>query len=246
MISVNSDGRIQVGWIQNGIKNRRIFRSVKEAERFQDLVDDVQNTIKLCEEVDKFNKDFSYDPDMLNLKLENIDKDIVQLKERLRIKKDLQKKLGDRTQKLVEQPRNVIDKETFFKEIKQIKIEINRMDRFFKEHAIISLQKGLKEALDEIKDYFSYQKQVVKDVNVMFKDLKKEVLQKFSSITTKDKVLSINEVAKYLDVSYSTVQMMMFEQRLLYFKVGNRYKIKENDLEKWIEKNKKATSRPSY
>jgi len=97
----------------------------------------------------------------------------------------------------------------------------------------------LKEALDEMKEYFSYQKQVVKDVNVMFKDLKKEVLQKFSSITTRDKVLSINEVAKYLDVSYSTVQMMMFEQRLLYFKVGNRYRIKENDLEKWVEKDKK-------
>jgi len=244
MISVNSDGRIQVGWIQNGIKNRRTFRSVKEAERFQDLVDDVQNTIKLCEEVDKFNKDFSYDPDMLNLKLENIDKDIFQLKERLRIKRDLQKKLGDRTQKLAEQPRNVIDKETFFKEIKQIKSEINRMDRFFKEHSIVLLQHALKEALDEMKEYFSYQKQVVKDVNVMFKDLKKEVLQKFSSITTRDKVLSINETAKYLGISYSTVQMMMFEQRLPYFKVGNRYKIKENDLEKWIKKNKKAASRP--
>jgi len=102
----------------------------------------------------------------------------------------------------------------------------------------------LKEALDEMKEYFSYQKQVVKDVNVMFKDLKKEVLQKFSSITTRDKVLSINETAKYLGISYSTVQMMMFEQRLPYFKVGNRYKIKENDLEKWIKKNKKAASRP--
>jgi excisionase family DNA binding protein len=246
MISINSDGRIQVGWIQNGIKDRRIFRSVKEAERFQDLIDDVQNTIKLCEEVDKFNRDFNYDPDILNLKLENIDKDIIQLKERLRIKRDLQKKLGDRVKKLAEQPRNVIDRETFLKEIKQIKSEINHMDRFFKEHSIIFLQKSLKEALDEIKEYFNHQKQAVKDIDIMFKGLKKEILQKFSSITTKDKVLSINEVAEYLGVSYSMVQTIMFEQRLPYFKAGNRYKIKENDLEKWIEKNRKIIGRNSY
>jgi len=31
---------------------------------------------------------------------------------------------------------------------------------------------------------------------------------------------------------------MMFMKKLAYFRVGNRYKIKENELTKWIAKNR--------
>ena len=144
---------------------------------------------------------------------------------------------------MADQPRNVIDKDTFFKEIKQLKVEINRLDRFFREHAILSLHKSLQEALAEMKEYFTYQKTTIQNVEEMFRDLRKEVVQKFSSITTKDKVLTIKETGEYLGISYSTVQSMMFMQGLPYTRVGNRYRIKENDLQAWMEKRKHKTTR---
>ena len=138
----------------------------------------------------------------------------------------LKKKIGVATQKLADQPRNVIDKDSFLKEIKQLKVEINRLDRFFREHAILSLHKSLQEALSEMKEYFASQKATIQNVEEMFGQLRKEVVQKFSSITTKDKVLTIKEAAEYLNISYSTVQSMMFMQGLPYARVGNRYRIK--------------------
>ncbi|MDD4894187.1 MAG: excisionase family DNA-binding protein [Candidatus Omnitrophica bacterium] len=243
MISINSDGKLCVGWVQNGIKHKRYFRSEKEAERFQEMIDDIQNCMKLSEEMERFARDFNYDPKIVELKFAQLGKEIEELKERIRVKESLQKKLGVATQRLADQPRNVIDKDTFFKELKQLKVEINRLDRFFKEHTILSLHKSLQETLSEMKEYFTYQKATIKNVEEMFKQLRKEVVQKFSSITTKDKVLTIKETAKYLGISYSTVQSMMFMQDLPYTRVGNRYRIKENDLQSWMEKRKQKTAR---
>jgi len=245
MISVSSDGKLCVGWMQNGINHKRYFRSEKEAERFQEMVVDIQNCMKLSEEMERFARDLNYDPKIVELKFAQLGKEIGELKERIRIKESLQKKLGVTTQKLADQPRNVIDKDTFFKEVKQLKVEINRLDRFFREHAILSLHKSLQEALTEMKEYFAYQKATIQNVEEMFRQLKKEVIQKFSSITTKDKVLTIKEAAEYLNISYSTVQSMMFMQGLPYARVGNRYRIKENDLQFWLEKSKQKTTRMS-
>ena len=119
MISIGSDGRTYVHWTQNGIKNKKVFRSDKEADRFQELVDDLQNSMKLCEEMDRFNRDFNYDPALVNLKVDHVDKEIQNLKESIRIKQGLQKKLGVAVQKLAEQPRNVIGREEFLKQIAQ-------------------------------------------------------------------------------------------------------------------------------
>ncbi|MDP8212795.1 MAG: helix-turn-helix domain-containing protein [Candidatus Zapsychrus exili] len=238
MISIAQDGKINVNWVQNGIRGKKVFRSIKEAERFQELVDDIQNSIKLAEEMGKFSRDFDYDPSLVNLKIEKVGKDIANLKESLRVKQTLQKKLGMATQKLSEQPRNVIDKDTFFKEIKSLRRDIEHLDRFFKEHAIVSLHVLMKGTLEEMEGYFKQQKETIKDTKNLFWQLEKDVLQKFSSITTKDRVLSIKEVAKHLGVSYSGVQTMMFMKKLPYFRVGNRYRIKENDLTKWIAHNK--------
>jgi len=208
-----------------------------------EIVEEIQNSIKLCEELDKFNNNFEYDPKLVNLKIDKIHKEVNHLKESISIKEVLSKKLGKVAQKLSEQPRNVIDKDTFLKEIKQLKVEINRLDRFFREHAILSLYKSLQETLVEMKEYFSCQKATIQNVEEMFRQLRKEVLQKFSSITTKDNVLTIKEVAKYLAISYSTVQSMMFTQDLPYARVGNRYRIKENDLRAWLEKRKQKIAR---
>jgi len=245
MISVASDGKLCVGWMQNGINHKRYFRSEKEAERFQEMVVDIQNCMKLSEEMERFARDFNYDPKIVELKFAQLGKEIEELKERIRIKEALKKKLGVAAQKLADQPRNVIDKDIFFKEIKQLKVEINRLDRFFREHAILSLHKSLQETLTEMKEYFTCQKTTIRNVEEMFRQLRKEVVQKFSSITTKDKVLTIKEVAGYLGISYATVQSMMFMQGLPYTKVGNRYRIKENDLQGWLEKRKQKATKIS-
>ncbi|GEM_PF-1168597 len=239
MISVQNDGKLCVIWVQNGIKNRRYFRSEKEARQYQELLEDLQNTIKLCEEIEKFNKNFMYDPNIVDLKNAELGKEIEELKERIRIKKSLQKRLGEASQKLAEQPRNVIDRTSFFKEMKEIRNDINRLDRFFKEHAIIRLNQQLHEALDQMRLYFHRQKESIKAISNEFNAIKKEVIQNLGSIKTKDRVLTLMEVAEYLHISRSTVEAMMFLEGLPYFKVGIRYRIKEADLTRWIEKHKK-------
>ena len=245
MISIGNDGKTYVHWVQNGIRNKRGFRLTKEAERFQELLEDIQDSMKICEEVEKLNKDINYDPNLVNLKVEKVGKEIEVLKERLRIKQAYQKKLGDAINKLAEQPRNVIDKETFFKEIKQLKTEINRLDRFFREHAIVSLHQSLHEAVKEMKGYFHYQKEGVKKTEDIFRELRNELSKKFTSITTRDKVLSLEEAAKYLGASYSSVREKMLLGELPFFRVGNRYKMKENDLLKWIEDSRKKSKKLS-
>lgn len=53
MITFNESGRVNVVWVQNGIKLRRKFKSIKEAERFQEIVDDALNAVRLAEEMDR-------------------------------------------------------------------------------------------------------------------------------------------------------------------------------------------------
>jgi len=240
MISVNSDGRLSVGWVQNGIKNKRVFRSEKEADRYQELVEDIQRAMRLAEEMERFNRNFKYDPEIVELKNAELGKEIEELKERIRVKRTLKKKLGEANQKLSEQPRNVIDRASFFKELKELKAEIIRLDRFFREHAIVSLHRQLQEALSEMKSYFQYQKESIKSVEKSFADINKEVVSNLGSIKVRERVLSLREVVSYLGVSRSSVESMMFLEGLPYFRVGNRYRIKEKDLTKWIEKRKKA------
>ncbi|MEI7752455.1 MAG: hypothetical protein WCJ71_10260, partial [Candidatus Omnitrophota bacterium] len=119
MISLGANGGINVGWVQNGIKLRRRFKSIKEAERFQEVVDDAQNAMRLAEEMDRFNRDFKYDPKLVELKNAELGKEIEEMKERIRLKQTLQKKLGEAQHKLSEQPRNIIDRASFMKEIKE-------------------------------------------------------------------------------------------------------------------------------
>lgn len=235
MISCSESG-YNVGWVQNGIKLKRHFKSIKEADRYQELVEDVQNAIRLAEEMDRFNRDFKYDPKLVELKNAELGKEIEEMKERIRLKQALQKKLGEAQQKLSEQPRNIIDRASFMREIKEIRNNIDRLDRFFKEHAIWALNKSLTEAVNDMKDYFKYQKESIKSVEKLFADLNKEVVNKIGSITTKERVLDIKEAVKYLGVGRRTLEMMMFTQGLPYFRLGRRYRIKEGDLKKWLEK----------
>ena len=237
MISLGANGGINVGWIQNGIKLSRRFKSIKEAERFQEIVDAAQNAMRLAEEMDRFNRDFKYDPKLVELKNAELGKEIEEMKERIRLKQTLQKKLGEAQHKLSEQPRNIIDRASFMKEMKEIRSNIDRLDRFFKEHAILTLNKSLTGAVEDMKTYFKYQKESIKGVEKLFSELKQEVVNKIGSVTTKDRVLSLNEATKYLGVSRATIEMM-FADGLPYFRLGSLYKIKENDLKKWIEKRK--------
>lgn len=236
MISVSENG-YNVGWVQNGINLKRKFKSLKEAERYQELVEDVQSAIRLAEEMDRFNRDFKYDPKLVELKNAELGKEIEEMKERIRLKQTLQKKLGEAQHKLSEQPRNIIDRASFMKEMKEIRSNIDRLDRFFKEHAILTLNKSLAGAVEDMKTYFKYQKESIRGVEKLFSELKQEVVNKIGSITTKDRVLSLKEAAQYLGVSRRMIEMM-FADGLPYFRLGNRYKVKENDLKKWVEKRK--------
>ncbi len=159
------------------------------------------------------------------------------MKERIRLKQTLQKKLGEAQHKLSEQPRNIIDRASFMKEIKEIRSNIDRLDRFIKDHAILMLNKSLTGAVEDMKNYFKYHKESIRGVEKMFSELKQEVVNKIGSVTTKDRVLSMKEATKYLGVSRATIAMM-FADGLPYFRLGSLYKIKENDLKKWIEKRK--------
>ena len=125
MISLGSNGGVNVGWVQNGIRLSRRFKSIKEAERFQEIVDDAQNAMRLAEEMDRFNRDFKYDPKLVELKNAELGKEIEEMKERIRLKQTLQKKLGEAQHKLSEQPRNIIDRASFMKEVKEIRSNID-------------------------------------------------------------------------------------------------------------------------
>ena len=76
MISISGDGTINANWVQNGIKKQKKFKSMKKAEEYMEVVEEVQNSIKLCEEIDKFKKNFEYDPKLINLKVDKIHKEI--------------------------------------------------------------------------------------------------------------------------------------------------------------------------
>ena len=239
MISISGDGTINANWTQNGIRQVKKFKSMKKAEEYMEVIEEVQNSIKLCEEADKFNRNFEYDPKLVNLKIEKTNKEINHLKESASVKEKLQKKLGTAVKKLAEQPKNVIDKKTFMSEVKGIRRDVENLDRFFKEHAIVSLRKEILESVQEMKKYYKYQREMIKETRSMFNEAKKNLFEKTSSITVKDKVLTIREVAAYLGLSYGTVQMLMCRDKLPYFQIGNRYRIKELDLKKWMEKQKK-------
>lgn len=247
MISISSDGTINANWVQNGIKNQKKFKSMKKAEEYMEVVEEVQNSIRLCEEINKFNKDFEYDPKLINLKIDQIYKEVNQLKESISVKEKLQKKMGTSVKKLSEQPRNFIDKKSFMSEIKGIRRDIENLDRFFKEHTIISMRKEILESVQDMKKYYKYQRNLIKETRDMFKEAKKNLFEKAASITVKDRVLSIKEVAQYLGISYGTVREKMFQGKLPYFMVGRRYRVKESELKKWLEKSRGVVRlRPQY
>ena len=232
-ISIGSDGKIYAHWVQNGIKHKKGFRVLKDAERYMEIVEEVKNSIKLVEEMEKFNRDFNYDPNIVNLKLDALENEIKVLKERIRVKQAFHRKLDVSTRKLAEQPRNVISRNEFNGAVKDIQNQILNLERFFKEHAILTVQKAIYQSVDEMKRYYHLQKESVKTTDKLFRDLHKDVLEKFSSITTKDKYMDVTDVCKYLGVSRHIVTQMM-HTGLPYLRFGTRYRIKENDVKKWV------------
>ena len=54
-----------------------------------------------------------------------------------------------------------------------------------------------------------------------------------------DKLISLYELADYLHVDKFTVYRMLYRGELPAIKVANLWRFKENDINKWLEKNKK-------
>lgn len=56
--------------------------------------------------------------------------------------------------------------------------------------------------------------------------------------------LTIRQVAEYLQVTEKTIYKLAWAGRLPGFKVGNTWRFKQEDLEKWIETNKRKVVKP--
>jgi len=56
---------------------------------------------------------------------------------------------------------------------------------------------------------------------------------------TEEKYYTIEEIAKMLKVAYLTVYRWIQDGKLVAYKAGKQYRIKESDLNKFVEKKKK-------
>ncbi len=55
-----------------------------------------------------------------------------------------------------------------------------------------------------------------------------------------DEILTLKEVAKYLKLAEKTAYRLAAEGKLPGFKVGGSWRFKEEDIEMWIQKQKKS------
>lgn len=55
----------------------------------------------------------------------------------------------------------------------------------------------------------------------------------------KDRALTIRQVADYLQVTERTIYKLTWAGQLPGFKVGNTWRFKKEDIDKWIEANKR-------
>ncbi|WP_439146110.1 methylation-associated defense system helix-turn-helix domain-containing protein MAD1 [Vibrio sp.] len=56
-----------------------------------------------------------------------------------------------------------------------------------------------------------------------------------------DQILTLKEVAAYLKLAEKTAYRLASEGKLPGFKVGGSWRFKREDLEKWIESNKRES-----
>lgn len=54
-----------------------------------------------------------------------------------------------------------------------------------------------------------------------------------------DQALTIRQVAEYLQVTERTIYNLVWAGELPAFKVGNTWRFKKRDIDKWIEANKR-------
>ena len=57
-----------------------------------------------------------------------------------------------------------------------------------------------------------------------------------------ERTLTIKELAKYLNVTERTIYNLLERGELPGFKVGANWRFRKEDIDKWIEENKKRTS----
>ncbi|MCA9633676.1 MAG: helix-turn-helix domain-containing protein [Myxococcales bacterium] len=59
-----------------------------------------------------------------------------------------------------------------------------------------------------------------------------------------DDILTIKEVAEYLKLTERTLYRLVQDGQVPGFKVGNSWRFKRGDIERWIEDQKKRLQRP--
>ena len=73
----------------------------------------------------------------------------------------------------------------------------------------------------------------------MLKNLATKKLNKFRRGKMKEKLLTINEITAILKVSKLTIYRYIKSGKLPAYKVGRDYRVKQEDFDKLLEKNKK-------
>ncbi len=59
----------------------------------------------------------------------------------------------------------------------------------------------------------------------------------------KEPILTIPEVARYLRLSKSKIYYLIQRKEIPHIRIGKNVRIKESDLEKWLDKNKYADAK---
>jgi excisionase family DNA binding protein len=58
-----------------------------------------------------------------------------------------------------------------------------------------------------------------------------------------DKWLTLEQIAKYLQMSTSSIYKMAQTGKIPAYKVGRQWRFKKEDIDKWVEKHRKTTIR---
>jgi excisionase family DNA binding protein len=64
--------------------------------------------------------------------------------------------------------------------------------------------------------------------------------------TMPEDILTIREVAEYLKVTERTLYRLVQEKQIPAFKVGNSWRFRRDDLERWISKQARTTTRKEH
>lgn len=79
------------------------------------------------------------------------------------------------------------------------------------------------------------------ELSILIEEAVRKVLTEQTAPQTKDKLMSIDDAANFLNVSKSTIYTWTSNKQIPFLKRGKRLYFKEADLLKWLDKGKQKT-----